>query len=313
MSNKKHKYVIIIHTEDRILEFNVKLTDDEYDDLTEQGYTVVNHTLRYINIPFLNSTRFGIYTSLLIQDIFNFRFINPYRKFVYHSMLSNNDIPLTKEERKYFDKSEHSLDKIILFSASSNGVGKSVTASKLKARLEEEYKSKSVLSTSFANGIRKLLSGVFSEFGFENNPFKDRDLYNKFKNSEYLYDSNYERIVARNLVCDYSNMLQEHLGKDCWAKFMANTIDDSTCSFVVIDDYRRNIEYDYLVEKYGRDKILTVHLTKDGIDSSNLSTEAKAYEGQIDPESCDIQFKFNDDWSNTDELLDTIIARLREN
>ena len=53
-----------------------------------------------------------------------------------------------------------------------------------------------------------------------------------------------------------------------------------------------------------------VYLTKSGKEEVQLSETSSNYEGQLDPSFFDIQFEFNSDWSNTNELIDLIKSKL---
>lgn len=314
LKQPRNKYILVIDTDNKIFKFTAKLTDDEALELQQNGYNVLQSDDLYL-LDTRFKTRFSILACLYLQDICRLKFNNPARPLIYAVLLKQAGLELTEEQKKLLDSVKvqtgyklNNPKKIILFSASSNDVGKTTTAEMLVNRLQEN--DKLAYKLSFADGIRTLAGQVLDEFQFELNPFNDKELYNAHKNHDYLYDKDFNRINARNLVCDYSDLIQKHLGAHCWAKYMCNTIDSLNSEYVVIDDYRRPIEYDYLVEHYGKENILTVHLTKDGISFENLSEQAKTYEGQIKPESSDLVFNFNSDWSNTNELLDLIISKL---
>ena len=91
---------------------------------------------------------------------------------------------------------------------------------------------------------------------------------------------------------------------------MVDYVLDSDYDYFLVDDLRRPIELDYLKKTVGEENILTVYLTKSGKEEVQLSETSSNYEGQLDPSTFDIQFEFNSDWSNTNELIDLIKSKL---
>lgn len=73
---------------------------------------------------------------------------------------------------------------------------------------------------------------------------------------------------------------------------------------IVIDDWRRNIESDYLNEKDDF-KIIKIYLEKEGLKSTPSKGSAH-YENNIKKEDCDIVFKYDKKYSNFEELIGLI-------
>ena len=87
-------------------------------------------------------------------------------------------------------------------------------------------------------------------------------------------------------------------------------IETENFKYYIIDDLRRNIELEHLKKQFGEENILTVYLTKKNADKPLLTGSTLGYEGQLNPDEFDIQFEFDETWSNTPELIKTITERL---
>lgn len=129
------------------------------------------------------------------------------------------------------------------------------------------------------------------------------------KNKPTEVDSEYNSIVIRDLLCDYSDLIQKHFGENYWATSMLDYVLDSDYDYFLVDDLRRPIELNYLKQTFGEENILTVYLTKVDKEVVKLSETSSNYEGQLDPSIFDIQFEFNSDWSNTNELIEQIKSK----
>ena len=90
---------------------------------------------------------------------------------------------------------------------------------------------------------------------------------------------------------------------------MLDYVLDSDYDYFLVDDLRRPIELNYLKQTFGEENILTVYLTKVDKEVVKLSETSSNYEGQLDPSIFDIQFEFNSDWSNTNELIEQIKSK----
>lgn len=303
--------------------------------LEEHGYPVETQVLQatYRMVSSENFKPSLLYAYMTLQDMCRGSFFNKFRYPYFVFFLKNiYKVPLTTKQTKVYDKflSDNQLctindlegnfssysptdtnektegvvkKKIILFSSNTVGIGKTTTSNKLVEAIEDSVK------ISFMDQTRDHLAGIFSEMGLDGNYWKE-PLYSENKNIKQNFNSNYNEFVQRTLLCDYSDLLQKHFGKDCWAKAMSYAIEQSKEKYIFVDDLRRPIELDYLIKEHGKENILTVYLTKEDTEEVVLSDSSSAYEGQLDPNTFDIQFKFTSDWNNTDELITLINTKL---
>lgn len=195
--------------------------------------------------------------------------------------------------------------KIIILSSDYAGVGKSTFSKNLINELNEERAT----NLSIADEIRSQLAYIFSVSGISPTAFLPAN-YNQTKNNVHSYSERYNSFVLRELICDYSNVLQKHFGDNYWASLAEDFINDVDYEFIVIDDVRRPIEFNYLRKQFGAENVLTIYLTKEDAVKPVLTGSSLGYEGQLDPNEYDIQFEFNSDWSNTNDLIKTITERL---
>lgn len=317
-----------------------------YDNVLEDKYKLIKPSNSFV-FPFL------LYVSLLVQDILKTgRFFNDLRYPYYLLFLKTiYNKPLTEKQQKVldtvFENSEKDFSivdengnqniyassqdcqknfsasnkeiqsqenikqpKIVLFSSENVGTGKTETSNQLVDFLVS--KSLDTFKLSVMDETRDQLSSIFYGLGLDPNAWVG-DFYTQNKNINTEYQP-YGSFKLRDLLCDYSDLLQKHLGVDVWAKCLYNTISNSNSDVVVIDDLRRDIELEYLTNIIGKDNIVTVYLTKDQDQSTqdniNLSEVALKYQNQLNPLMFDIQFNFNSDWSNSNELLQRIYDKL---
>lgn len=313
-----------------------KLEKHNVDLLNKHGYNI-GQVVKDVVYRLLPKTMFKpwlLYSFIFLQDLIKGRPFNSDRYAYYLLFLKEvYGMDLNKKQlqsfNEYFDKSKNlsftyagkqdvvgrenntSLEefvnskpkKIILLSSDSVGVGKTTTCNKIVEKLEKSER------VAFAGFIREHLSFIFQLSGIDSKYFEE-PLYSKIKNKATLVDEGYEPIVLRDLICDYSDLIQKHFGKTYWATSMYDYVLDSNSDYILVDDLRRPIELEYLKHNYGEENILTVFLTKENKESVQLSETSSNYEGQLDPSSFDINFTFNSDWSNTDELISIIKSKL---
>lgn len=314
-----------------------------YDNVSEDKYKLIKPSDSFV-FPFL------LYMSLFIQDVLRTgRFFNDLRypyyllflKTIYNKPLNEKQQKVldvffedgekdfsvidedgnqniykdSKKDQKAFieenDKQENvKVPKIVLFSSENVGTGKTETSNQLVDFLIS--KDLDSFKLSVMDETRDQLASIFYGLGLDPNTWVG-DFYTQNKNISTEYQP-YGSFKLRDLLCDYSDLLQKHLGVDVWAKCLYNTISNSNSDVVVIDDLRRDIELEYLTNIVGKDNIVTVYLTKDQDQSTqnnvNLSDVALKYQGQLNPLMFDIQFNFNSDWSNSNELLQRIYDKL---
>lgn len=217
--------------------------------------------------------------------------------------------PSVKEEKQEVVNTtpvvDHSPKKIILIASSYAGVGKSVFSNALVEAIGED----TALKLAFMDDLRGQLAYLFSMSNISPEAFFPEN-YNKTKNVAHRYSEQYEPFVLRELICDYSDLLQKYFGVTYWASQTTSFINDADSKVFVIDDLRRPIELDYLRKQFGAENVITVYLTKEDAVKPLLNGTSLAYEGLLDPNEFDIQFEFNSDWSNTTDLIKTITERL---
>lgn len=193
--------------------------------------------------------------------------------------------------------------KIILLSSAGQGVGKSTTA-----KLYKEHLNNSIQILPVVDPMRKHLNYIMKDI------VGDLDFmtyYNKDHKSRRLSDlcPEYPDLILRQFLNIYSNCIQEVFGTDVWAKQFVKAIEQK---FVICDDWRREIEYNYLVSKFGKENILTVNLIKGENKSKDLDPISTKLENQLVDFPFDLVFNFTDNWENiTDlfKLLDNFINK----
>lgn len=303
--------------------------------LEDHGYPVENHILQstYKTISSENFKPYMLYAYMTLQDFARGTFFNKYRYPYFVFFLKHiYKVSLTEKQNKVYtdfvsqvdsctindlegnfssytppasnEKTEGVVNKkIILFSSNTVGIGKTTTSNKMVEAIQDSVK------ISFMDQTREHLFDIFSHMGLDGKYWQE-PLYSKNKNTKQNFNSNYNEFVQRTLLCDYSDLLQKHFGLDCWAKAMSSAIQRSKEKYIFVDDLRRPIELDYLIKEHGKENILTVYLTKEDTEEVVLSASSSAYEGQLDPNTFDIQFKYTSDWNNTDELINLIKDKL---
>lgn len=324
----------------------LKLEKHNVDLLKSHGYKVtegVKETF-YKLLPPSIFRPFLLHAFMFLQDVFKGKLVNSDR-YPYLLLFLKNvyKVQLTEEQEKiyteYYSKSNVALSlngkqsvvgndvdslskeipikedeistddqikipkKVILLSSNTVGIGKTTTSNKIVEQLANSKK------VAFAGFIREQLTLIFQLSGINPKYLQD-PLYSKYKNQPTTLNSEYSPVVIRDLLCDYSDLIQKHFGENYWAICMTDYIADSDYDYIIIDDLRRPIELDFLKQAIGEENILTVYLTKADKGVAKLSQTSSNYEGQLDSSKFDIQFEFNSDWSNTNELIDIIKSKI---
>lgn len=294
--------------------------------LVDNGYNV-NHITNSSSytVPEVYPGDKQLLISLFLQDLKRFKFFNSNRYFSYcflksnyygkelsdkeQSLVSktlNNDNLLIYKNNETYNKNNtvsKPSPKIILLASAGPKIGKSIFSQTLINSLENS------VEFSIVDEIRDQLASIFQRMDLSSEIFYP-SLYNEIKDTVYTFSEEVDPIIVRNLICDYSDLLQMHLGTHIWGRMVAKKIDSTDSSYIVIDDFRRNIELKYLSEYYGKENIITVYLDKEDVVQPVLSSTANSYEFKIKPEEMDINFKFNSDWSNTNDLIQLIKSKL---
>lgn len=229
----------------------------------------------------------------------NIRFVS---KKTADAMKAKSSPPVEKQEiADPFPKKK----KVVILSSDYAGTGKSTFSNSLVEKLGEDKATK----LAIADEIRSQLAYIFSVSGISPTAFLAEN-YNKTKNDSHSYDERFKPFVLRELICDYSDVMQKHFGDNYWASLAEDFINDTDYEVFVIDDVRRPIEFNYLRKQFGAENVLTVYLTKQDAVKPVLTGSAVNYEGLLNPADFDIQFEFNSDWSNSPDLIKTITERL---
>lgn len=223
----------------------------------------------------------------------------------YQKKSSEQELAASQEEKQEVAENTPAKKKVIILSSDYAGVGKSTFSKNLIDELGEERAT----NLSIADEIRSQLAYIFSVSGISPTAFLPEN-YNQTKNNVHSYSERFNPFILRELICDYSNVLQKHFGDNYWASLAEDFINDVDYEFIVIDDVRRPIELNYLRKQFGTENVLTVYLTKEDAVKPVLTGSSLGYEGQLDPNEYDIQFEFNSDWSNSKDLIKTITERL---
>ena len=258
-----------------------------------------------------------LYWFLLWQDIKRGKVFNSNRNSFYLMVKQQYGFELTSKEKQIVEEYKNYQDdevenlnisgfenlhktniKIILLSSRTANIGKSTLADTLVKELPDSSK------TSFANAIRFSVADTLNNIGIDKDIFEP-EYYTKTKGVKTKHDESFNKFVTRDLLCDFSDVIQIHLGEQCWAKAMVSTITELNTQYIIIDDLRRNIELEYLQSVYGKENIVSVYLDKEDVNPI-ISKTANNYEGQVNPDTYTIKFTFNKDWSNTDQLISQI-------
>jgi hypothetical protein len=186
---------------------------------------------------------------------------------------------------------------IILLASKGTGVGKSFLAWALKAHFGTQA---SVLS--FASNIRKDISVILNNKGIDGVYFSV-EKYNQIKNKPTNMGIGYD-IILRNLICDHSDLIQKHFGETIWAELLSSQL---TTPITIIDDWRREIESNYLIT-HSNSRVIKVYLEKEDINNNSDNS----YEKQINPSNCDFHFILKKDRSNFDNIKNEIITSINK-
>lgn len=178
-----------------------------------------------------------------------------------------------------------------------NGTGKSYLAKHLvEIGIAQSH-------TGFAVPIKRLAYSLYSSGGYFNGrPLTSKEFAQDKKNDPIFYKGS----SPRDFVCAYSDFIQEFYGPEIWSKTAYDYIEKGTT--VIFDDWRRYTESDFL-ENQEDINLLTIYLDieKDVNASNQIPSKGSShYEGIINPEDCDIYFKYKSDYSNFNELIQLI-------
>lgn len=259
-----------------------------------------------------------LYLYLFAQDVLKGRFFNESRPIAVAMMKQKvYNVPLTEKEKQIYAVNSneeptqnveqvpvYTGKKIIAFTSTAPRIGKTTTVNNLVEIFEEEGYVVSTLT--IAELIRTCLALVANLVGidasrfFEN--YAEKDISKTFGNEELPFKT-------RDLLCEFSIMIQKYYGVQVWGKAAAETLQDTDANIIFIDDLRRKDELIALKEVFKED-LIVIQLDKEDVDGTQvnkeLSSAAQAFESKLGFEDIDYQFTFNSDWSNTQELVELI-------
>jgi hypothetical protein len=343
---KKHKVVLPSLTEStkgKVVGFPLvtKLDKRNVELLEYHGYQVQKDVLvrSYRVLPPNLFSPFLLFMYMLLQDILKGSFFNKNRYPLYLMLLQAvyHRAPTEKQSKAiqdYLEEGGHKdvqlgsttfsfkpvdeevqqeeeiqptpkQKKVILIASDYAGVGKSYFSQTLVDQIGEDR----AVKMAFMDELRGQLAHLFSVSDIDPSAFFPQN-YNKTKNVSHTYSDKYPPFVLRELICDYSDLLQIYFGETYWASLTEDFINNTDEEVYVIDDLRRPIELEYMKKHFGEENVITVYLTRQGAVKPTLSATALGYEGKLDPNEFDIQFEFTSDWSNTNDLIKSITERL---
>ena len=205
------------------------------------------------------------------------------------------------------------MKNIVLFASQGNNVGKSSTAKNLSELLAETTDL-----YSFADPIRdhcnilfefeyKVKSGKFTDY-YSNRSLKNKNIYDTIKDESA--NPKLTKYTFRTFINDMSDEYQKLKGKDVWAKMAVDFIQTSSAKVILIDDFRRDVEGNFLIENLNPEEfnLIFVFLIKEDIKDQVDSS----YEGLLKDFSFDITFNINSDYSNMPELYEIITSKLKD-
>lgn len=213
-----------------------------------------------------------------------------------------------------------SKDYLILIASNGNNIGKSTTAKLFKEYLDK-YTNANTHVLSFAEPIRKQVELLYSTcITSTRGPLSFREMYTQedkntklgdvfFKN-DLAFAPKLREMTPRLLVNEYSDLIQEFISPQVWAHSAYLSILDKvnnnlpyTHNVFIFDDFRREIEYDYLKEELPSFNIITLYLDKEG-EKNQVST---AYEGQLKNFDFTHKFTFDTKYNNFNNLINLVL------
>ncbi len=128
---------------------------------------------------------------------------------------------------------------------------------------------------------------------------------------EYIQDkkdiplNNVFRTTPRHQYCEGSAFITSLSVPEVWGLVALNSIRQAEAEgieYIIIDDWRRELEKD-VIAQHPDINIVTLYLDKeDRPEAVNTTAATASFEGLIDPDKCDVQFTFEKDWSNAQDI-----------
>ena len=198
----------------------------------------------------------------------------------------------------------------ILIASSGQRVGKSYLAKKLlELNLAQNH-------SGFAIPIKSKSFNIYNSFNdeIEGTLINCDEFYQTKKDDKIFFNDK----SPRDLVCAYSDLVQDFLGPEIWGQVSYNEANrhkelrSVATLTTALDDWRRTTEFDFL-SRQSNVNLLTIYLDRETDEKApKPSSGSSHYEGIIKPEDCDIHFVYKSDYSNFNELLQLITTHVNQ-
>lgn len=201
------------------------------------------------------------------------------------------------------------MKNLVFIASKGNNVGKTTTA-----KLYSEHSNLNSEIYSFATPIKDCCNDIFkTKYKFKT---KFTDFYNDRKLKNDLIKDHYkikefielDYLTFREFLNNLSTRLAITYGQNIWAEKALTYIEKSDAELILIDDFRREVEINYLINNLDKKNynIITVYLDKDSV-KNQVKTD---YEGLLEDYKFSIVFNINNDYSNIDDLLKIIDSKI---
>lgn len=305
----------------------VNIDKNNFEKVLEAGYNpaIIKGMIHY-KYPEKWIGNTGLYLYLLLQDLSKGRVFNEFRyptfcmlkKQIYGQELTTKEAVAYKQAagKQNVEMPDETSDvlptptlkAVVAFAASAPKVGKTTTTEKLKEALEKEGLVVEVHTIAVL--IRSCLATLATVLNIDSSRFFDE--YDK-KDEVIAFGNEPVPFKTRDLLCDFSVLMQKYYGKGIWGASAADDIEEYEADVVFIDDLRRPDELEVLRQRFG-EKLITIYLDKEDVDSvetnQQLSEAAQKFESKLSKEDLDHTFTFTSDWSNTSDLLALIKSKI---
>ena len=197
--------------------------------------------------------------------------------------------------------------KYILIASNGKGVGKSTFSLSLAKELKNN-KNVNIVQANFADGVR---DDVFHLIATHSDITVQwlRDNYNNIKDLSIEYNEKTKGVfVLRTMLNKYSLFLSEFFPANVWAEKYYSSVqkqlENNKTNIIISDDLRRMEEMTYILN---REDVLSIYLYKEDV----VAPEETSFEGLLNPKDFNLQFTFTEDWSNTKEILDSVLSHVQ--
>lgn len=280
----------------------IKETSSQLKKLEDYGYNLYEaEDIGYKYLKFFIKPWF-IYLQILIQDLLKLSVFNKNRDLVFSLALQSFNLPLSEKQKQLIQNSSPvlenevigiELEKVYAFYSSDTGVGKTL----ISEEFSQTFSSSKIFSYSFC--IKTLLANIANSLGYDYSRFFEN--YDK-KDLKTSFGNEPKQFVTRDVLCDFGYLLKKYYSENIISDYLINDIKFSqNISVAIIDDLRTVNELEQLKKEFGS-KLVTVKLNKESTTKKQTSEVASTLQNQLDNYTFDIDFTFNEDWSNKTEL-----------